>query len=758
MLIILLLGLLSSCTSGNNQATIENEFPTRRELRNAAYQAGKLTLVYGSQRPKLAKQYKQLLEQFDKGRRYQPLELISDQEISQEELKTCNCLLIGTPSSNRHIKNLSAQLPITFSKESIDFNSQRYTQADQVFTLLYYPNPLQLKMPLHLMTGARDEDVLNLLKERFSNSSSFYWYGWGYELYQSKQRVLMGHFSETNWKVDPNQSFDFTNTTDTLHQSQHYSFIAHHNKPDPALLKKQVEECEAAYEKIVQFTGQPKVNHQFEIHLYASTEEKGLMIYNTSQAHCNFKKGELHAVFNDLYPIGFTSKENELLLRKLLGKPKVSALERGLSLRFNPQWHEEGADFWAARLFLSGNEAQLSDLIDQEAFNSESELVMDCMSASLVDYLLAVWGKDQFLQRYANWNPSKKEQQRVEKDWKNFARKKAATFKARIAKRQSRRKLPYMKGFNFAHEGYNIYNGYISQKATESLEKLKQLGNNAVAIVPYSYMRSANKPSYIPIAESAGSENDESVIHSAYQARQLGMTTLLKPQLWLGSSWPGDVEMKNEEDWNRFFAYYYRWIRHYALMAEIYEMDILCIGVEFAKATIQRNEDWKKIIRKIRGLYCGRLTYAANWGTEFEQSKLWDELDYISINCYYPLSKKDQANKAELKRSFDGVIQKIEKIQAKYKKPVLFTEIGFRSVEAPWKNPHADADGRAYAPNDQALCYEVIFEGIKDKPWCEGIFWWKWPSYLEYQGNRNDSFTPNRKAAEKVVEKWFKSE
>ena len=57
--------------------------------------------------------------------------------------------------------------------------------------------------------------------------------------------------------------------------------------------------------------------------------------------------------------------------------------------------------------------------------------------------------------------------------------------------------------------------------------------------------------------------------------------------------------MKNEEDWNQFFDYYYRWIRHYALMAEIHQMDILCIGVEFAKATIQRGEDWKKIIRKI---------------------------------------------------------------------------------------------------------------------------------------------------------------
>ena len=56
-------------------------------------------------------------------------------------------------------------------------------------------------------------------------------------------------------------------------------------------------------------------------------------------------------------------------------------------------------------------------------------------------------------------------------------------------------KRPNPKAWNtlevFEHLNYyiDIYNGYISQKATESLEYLKEMGTDAIAIVPYTGMR-----------------------------------------------------------------------------------------------------------------------------------------------------------------------------------------------------------------------------------------------------------------------------
>ncbi|MEM8909780.1 MAG: hypothetical protein AAGD05_18170, partial [Bacteroidota bacterium] len=85
--------------------------------------------------------------------------------------------------------------------------------------------------------------------------------------------------------------------------------------------------------------------------------------------------------------------------------------------------------------------------------------------------------------------------------------------------------------------------------------------------------------------------------------------------------------------------------------------------------------------------------------------------------------------------------------------PVLLTEIGFRSIDQPWQEPHAEANGRAVNQEAQRRCYEVVFKGLQNQDWCKGLFWWKWPTYLEY--NYPQGYAPNEKAAEKVIHHWF---
>ncbi|MCO6480220.1 MAG: hypothetical protein J5I94_26510, partial [Phaeodactylibacter sp.] len=317
--------------------------------------------------------------------------------------------------------------------------------------------------------------------------------------------------------------------------------------------------------------------------------------------------------------------------------------------------------------------------------------------------------------------------------------------------------LPYLKGFNFAHEGYAIYNGYGSGLAAEALRKMQELGVNAVAIVPYSYMRNPQAPTPLPFMTRAGAETDEGVARDAFLARQLGMKTVLKPQIWLGGgSWPGDVEMQSEEGWKQFFDYYYRWMRHYALLAEMNEMDMLCIGVEFAKATLQREQDWRALIGRLRGIYSGPITYSANWGKEFENFPFWDALDYIGLNCYYPLSPDENPGDAELSAAFHRVLHLAERVSKRYRKPLLFTEIGFTSTPTPWISPHKDGDGSPYQGQAQQRCYRIVLEKLQaETEWCRGILWWKYPSYLGDGGPGHTGFTPNGKPAEAMVREWF---
>jgi len=335
-----------------------------------------------------------------------------------------------------------------------------------------------------------------------------------------------------------------------------------------------------------------------------------------------------------------------------------------------------------------------------------------------------------------------------------------AACKANSKAEQSDKKqidFPYLNGFNFAHEGYRMYNGYGSNLAKQSLDRLKYIGTNAIAIVPYSYMRNDKKATPIPIVTRSGTETDEGLIVSQRHAQELGMYSLLKPQIWLGKSWPGSIEMQSDEAWDDFFGYYKKWIIHFAILAELFEFDAFCIGVEFAKASLAKPDKWRSLIKDIRSIYSGPITYAANWGEEFENLSFWNDLDFIGLNCYYPLSSKELTTKAQMEKEMAKTAKMVSQIAQKYQKEVWLTEAGFRSIEACWRNPHAQPDNQDFNEVDQALCYEVLTESIaKSTDVVTGVFFWKWPSMLNERKKENKGFSPYDKKAEYVIDDFFK--
>ena len=47
-------------------------------------------------------------------------------------------------------------------------------------------------------------------------------------------------------------------------------------------------------------------------------------------------------------------------------------------------------------------------------------------------------------------------------------------------------------------------------------------------------------------------------------------------------------------------------------------------------------------------MYSGKLTFGANWYLEYEDVTFWDDLDYIGIQAYFPLTKKENQGVDEL--------------------------------------------------------------------------------------------------------------
>ena len=756
---IVALGISTMPTTEANDKAAETEndsISNRRQLRRSFFQKREVLVVYGASSEALANKYRALLEELantpmENSRRNVSVSFKDASNVNQNELRENIVFLVGTPNANPFLKSNTQNIPVEFDDNKFLFDTKKYVSEDMLVSVGFYPNPQNDTLPISFLSGNDEAKVFDFFKRKVEEEGrSFYRQNMDYEIYQGTSRIVMGDFSP-DWKLEASTKFDYSSGNALVHTSKHFDFVSHQDAistTDVLPLAKKVEQTTA---DILNFVGSSSEIPKITYHIYKSSEEKGLMTGNTNQAHFDSLDNSAHTIINEKYANNFIEKENALLINSLLGTSKAEALQFGLPVYFTKQWQREGYTYWSARLFESGNALSLGELLNNETLEIESPLIADCMSASLIGFLVERWGKKTFLERYANWIPTEKEIKELETGWQKYLSEN--TIKNPKKERISPG-LPYQKGFNFAHEGYSIYNGYGGIKAAEALTKMKSLGSNAMAIVPYSFIQDKNQPMPFRFSDNAGSENDESVVHSSFEAKKLGMTTVLKPQVFAGDSWPGDVEMLNEKDWESFFDYYHKWIRHYAFLAEIHQMDVLCVGTEFAKATLSHEEDWRNIFRSLRGLYQGKLTYASNWGAEFEKVGFWDELDFIGLNCYYPLSKNDNPDKAELKANFDSVKVKIEKVYAKFKKPIVFTEIGFRSIDAPWKSPHAEGDD-SFNPAHQQLCYEVVFEGIKDEPWCGGILWWKFPSYLEYRGIENSAFTPNNKKAEETIKRWF---
>lgn len=253
-------------------------------------------------------------------------------------------------------------------------------------------------------------------------------------------------------------------------------------------------------------------------------------------------------------------------------------------------------------------------------------------------------------------------------------------------------------------------------------------------------------------------ESDEGISETTRLAKANGIKTLVKPHLWVRGSWPGEIEMKSEADWARWFQDYEKFILHYARLAEQNKIEALCIGTELSKAALKESY-WRALIQKIKKVYSGKLTYAANFHNEFEQVRFWDQLDFIGIQAYFPLTNKTNPSLADVTSGWNKHFQPIEQIAKKFKKSVVFTEIGYRSTAdaaiEPWIWPQNLTDKAEPSEQVQATCYEAFFKSVWNKPWMAGAYFWKWYP----QGGKRMvalDFTPQGKKAQLILKEYYK--
>jgi len=297
---------------------------------------------------------------------------------------------------------------------------------------------------------------------------------------------------------------------------------------------------------------------------------------------------------------------------------------------------------------------------------------------------------------------------------------------------------------------------YSTPEADLSLAKLAATGANWISLIVTGYQETIHSTSINYTSEAT--PTDKELIHVIDKAHELGLKVMLKPHVDLSNDpehWRGEIGQDfTEEDWIAWFTSYRSFIEHYATLSASYGADQFCVGAELV-STAHREHDWRTVIALVRSTYVGPITYAANHGGEETSITWWDAVDYLGVDAYYSLSETKEPTLSDLLKAWEPYLNTLTNLAATWEKPILFTEIGYRSVDGTTMKPWDWQSEGEVDLREQAIAYLAAFFNTYKSPWLSGIFWWTWSTDPREGGFRDDGYTPHRKPAEKILRFWY---
>ena len=284
---------------------------------------------------------------------------------------------------------------------------------------------------------------------------------------------------------------------------------------------------------------------------------------------------------------------------------------------------------------------------------------------------------------------------------------------------------------------------------------------NYAAIMPFGFVKNLEHPEIIYDTDRQWfGETKVGAKQYIKELQKQKIKIMIKPQIWVWrGEFTGEIMMTSEADWKTLESSYSSFILEYAELAEQTKAEIFCIGTELELFVKYRPEYWNKLIEEIRDKFKGKLTYAANWD-EFRRTPFWDQLDFIGVDAYFPVSEEQTPTFETCIEGWKVHKPVIAELAEAHKKPILFTEYGYRSVDYAGKQPWvSDRSMGKVNLEAQVNTTRALYETFWNEDWFAGGFIWKWfIAYDKVGGEDNSMFTPQNKPVEEIIRNYYKSE
>ncbi|MEE9362647.1 MAG: glycoside hydrolase [Cellulophaga sp.] len=304
---------------------------------------------------------------------------------------------------------------------------------------------------------------------------------------------------------------------------------------------------------------------------------------------------------------------------------------------------------------------------------------------------------------------------------------------------------------------------FVASRGEVKQEQVTVLKNNYVnhaAVMPLGFMKGISSPEIAFNMDNQWfGETNEGVKQYVQSIKKQHIKVMMKPQIWVRrGEFTGTIKMNSEADWKVLEVSYEKFILNYASIAQEMQVSIFCIGTELELFVKNRPAYWTELITRIKSVYKGKLTYAANWD-EFKRTHFWEDIDYIGVDAYFPLSQEKTPTIEELKIGWQKHKKVLLALSIAKNKPILFTEYGYRSTDytarKPWLVERNNSPANLLA---QSNATAAIIEEFWKEEWFAGGYVWKWfVNHEKSGGKENNRFTPQNKPAQDVLKRFYKT-
>jgi hypothetical protein len=304
--------------------------------------------------------------------------------------------------------------------------------------------------------------------------------------------------------------------------------------------------------------------------------------------------------------------------------------------------------------------------------------------------------------------------------------------------------------------------GYGSAACARTMAELARMGATWVSLTPYGRIWNLAPTGIDWTFEARFSDNKRAVLAAMRQAHAEGLRVFLVPHLWVESGeWRGKIDPGSDAAWEAWSKAYRAFLLTWADVAREGAADMLSVGVELGSwLTGARASSFFPIIAAVKRVYAGPITYSANWD-DVDDTIIWHALDVVGINAFYPLADAGGARFNELSEGGQRVAARVRRLTELWRKPVVFTELGYttRSDPAvrPWEWPDAmksvTVDQRA-----QAEAYRGLLAPLLDEPSFMGFFVWRFYADPDDVSQEAEwGFSPRGKLAELVLRDAYRT-